>query len=458
MNDLETRLRDDLARVAERTPAPDGLADRLLAGLDEPGRGTGGTRRWTTPLLAAAIAVIVLAGVLVGSRFLAQRPQPEAPVAPTVSTVPTPTSVPATRGTPIATGQVSTTVSRPDWVTRTVTAAGVPFGFTAVRAVFPTPQRGTVLGDASCSGVPDRCPALLRTTDGGRTFRTLPLPSGVTVRATGGCEGQAEPGCVSELLDAGDGAMVLWGRGAVFRTSDDGASWQSVDDRTGITGVAVVGGRLLIAAGETSDSSLVRIDDRGGAQPVTLPSPAPWGVFLVQAGSAAVAVANDVGVLRVARSTDGTRWSPLPVPARCSGQVSGLPDGSAVMMCLGEGETAALIARPGASSWRPVELPSRFAGGQLVNALVGLGADRLAFAVGDADQASADWTWLSTSDGGKSWQTAPDPDGRHRPLPGTTTGEPIASSTALAAPLELGRAVGISTDLGRSWTLIDLDG
>jgi RNA polymerase sigma-70 factor (ECF subfamily) len=100
---------------------------------------------------------------------------------------------------------------------------------------------------------------LYRSGDGGASFRRIALPAG---------------GELSSVVVAADGTYVSrWadetGRhGGLFRTRDDGASWQPVATAggfaAGVTAITDVNGRLIAAVDATlGDASLLWSDDRG---------------------------------------------------------------------------------------------------------------------------------------------------------------------------------------------------
>jgi RNA polymerase sigma-70 factor (ECF subfamily) len=100
---------------------------------------------------------------------------------------------------------------------------------------------------------------LYRSADGGASFDRIAVPAG---------------GDLSSVVVAADGTYIgLWAdrtgrQGGLFRTRDDGASWQPVATSgpfaAGVTAIADVGGRLIAAVDATlGDSSLLWSDDRG---------------------------------------------------------------------------------------------------------------------------------------------------------------------------------------------------
>ena len=80
---------------------------------------------------------------------------------------------------------------------------------------------------------------VLRSADGGETFATIETPS---------------RGTFFGILDASDGAILAFGlRGAIYRTTDAGASWQKID----VPEVSINGGTRL------EDGELVLVDELG---------------------------------------------------------------------------------------------------------------------------------------------------------------------------------------------------
>jgi photosystem II stability/assembly factor-like uncharacterized protein len=124
---------------------------------------------------------------------------------PSSSTTPPPTATPAgtqpptpsPTGAPAAVGPVGT---------------AVPRGFDPTSATFVSPLTGWVLGQAPCSA--GRCDAVVRTRDGGRTWRAVPAPSTSPDRLVG-----------IRFADVRNG--YVYGEG-LWVTHDGGATWTQV--------------------------------------------------------------------------------------------------------------------------------------------------------------------------------------------------------------------------------------
>ena len=222
MNDDETfenDLRATLAGLA-REPAPGRLLARV-SGIPgrEPSARTHGVRPSLSPrgsgsgfaLLAAALAIAVFAIV----------------VRPGISPSTVGGSPSATPGQPTSVGSSdpSAQVSPSDAVVATPspTPAGgpVPADFDPRSATFVSADNGWVLGSVPCGGA--RCPAIIRTVDGGATWSSIDAPK---TTLSGGVLGSVQAGGsgisslrFADLLNGWAFGPELWA------THDGGATW-----------------------------------------------------------------------------------------------------------------------------------------------------------------------------------------------------------------------------------------
>ena len=98
--------------------------------------------------------------------------------------------------------------------------SAVPAGFEPVSATFISSADGWVLGSVPCQGA--RCPTIVRTTDGGSTWSSIPAP-----RTTLGAQGDLTGNGISAVrfANASDG----WAFGPeLWATHDGGATWARV--------------------------------------------------------------------------------------------------------------------------------------------------------------------------------------------------------------------------------------
>ena len=222
MNDDETfeeDLRATLAGLA-REPAPGRLFARV-SGIPgrEPSARTHGVRPSLSPrgsgsgfaLLAAAVAIAVFAIVV--------RPG----ISP--STVGGSPSATPGQAASVGSSDPSAQVSSSDAVVATPspTPAGgpVPADFDPRSATFVSADNGWVLGSVPCGGA--RCPAIIRTVDGGATWSSIDAPK---TTLSGGVLGSVQAGGsgisslrFADLLNGWAFGPELWA------THDGGASW-----------------------------------------------------------------------------------------------------------------------------------------------------------------------------------------------------------------------------------------
>ena len=114
----------------------------------------------TSPALRFGLVVLVLATACSGGSGKKALPSP-------TSEAPSPTPVIATTAPPSATPTASPAATGP--------AGGpVPAAFKPVSVTFISTQTGWALGTATCAHPP--CTSLVRTRDGGRTWKGIPAP------------------------------------------------------------------------------------------------------------------------------------------------------------------------------------------------------------------------------------------------------------------------------------------
>ena len=118
------------------------------------------------------------------------------------------------------------------------TSAGAPAGFIASSVSFISDSEGWVLGTYPCGTPP--CTSLLRTTDGGNSWTSVPAPYAAvnTTAATGAAE--------IHFSDLSDG--YAFGGSALWITHDGGSTWQ---DQAAIAGISpyVVGSLVSTSTG-----------------------------------------------------------------------------------------------------------------------------------------------------------------------------------------------------------------
>jgi photosystem II stability/assembly factor-like uncharacterized protein len=295
----DDRLEQDVRQTLEgmaREPAPERLVARVAEIPNrEPATRAGAVgggspaRRFGSVfgLLAAGVAIVVVA--------IVARP---AAIAPGVGASPSP----AARSLPAATS------SAPQ-------GAAVPAGFEPRSATFVSSSRGWVLGGVPCAA--GRCPAIVRTDDGGATWvATGAPPTKLTER--GGLVGDGIS--ILRFADASHG----WAFGPeLWTTHDGGASWArttvpGLPKEASVAALEVAAGtahavaydgqqdwRIATTAVGSDEWKLTGVHFLVGAGPVP-------EAQLVLAGPAGWILTNDRTVNAGARLTAGTweSWKP----------------------------------------------------------------------------------------------------------------------------------------------------
>ncbi|HEV7641602.1 MAG TPA: hypothetical protein VGO39_12115 [Gaiellaceae bacterium] len=291
---------------------------------------------------------------------------------------------------------------------RAVPSGFVPLSFTAV-----SENDYAVLGSAPCAS--GRCTAIVRTTDGGGSFRSTPAPE---------LEGLGAPGSQATLryADHDDGfAFVTGAVGALYATHDAGMSWHR-QHLESVIAFAIGGGHVYtVTARCTPDrctgfrfqrSPVSRDAWTSEAMPFTPDTPygpsldlsayGPNTVWLL--GSPAGRVASQYDVL--ARSTDAGRAFTVG-EGPCFRDLGGTlaPSSARVVWAVCPTGMMARAARStdGGSTFSPLRTPS----GLVNSARLAPAADRTAMLIRNGAGAPA----LLTTDAGASWTTPKTPAG-----------------------------------------------
>jgi photosystem II stability/assembly factor-like uncharacterized protein len=467
LRDFEADLRTMMVQTAERTPVPDGLAERLIAGATAPTRDRHrvpltAPRRWLPPLLAAAAVIIVVAGsAAVITAVRSERHAPPAvvpsPSHPVTTPVPTPTSP-----SPSATHRATHPAAGPKVVGPVGSA--VPAGFTVVNAQFVDPNLGWALGNGQCTA--GLCTTLLRTKDAGRHWVAVPVPPGLTPVDDAGSHSQTGGSCGSNgtifgpcvdqvaFADALHG--YLWSFHSMFMTADGGATW--VAQNLGAAGRGATD--LVIAAGQVLALTPVQGCSTGCAgqlqrsaigsstwQPVQAGAVPPGlsASGLTTARGVAYFLSTPVkfaaGPRRLYRSTDGgASWTAVhtdPCASQSAGAwVTPAPDGSVVLACRSpEGNSSVRVSTDGGATFGPAHPAPGFT-------VVAASATSLACLVQNGTGAA--YTVSHSTDGGITWHpvsTVNAPASHEFVSPSTGYLNGRASTTIL-----------ITTDGGQSWS------
>lgn len=486
---FETRVRDTLQDVTAAFPADPGLADRLIANAHAGSRKVvplRAHRRYTLPLLAAAVCVLLVGGIVLGTRlFSSQQPsrpplpvQPPATSSPVTTSVSAPTAGPSSPGTAGTAGTGGTAGTAPGAdsgrVTQLAAATGAPEKFHAASVDFLDARTGWALGDAVCgTGGTSNCPALISTTDGGASWTPLELPTDLSSSTVGtGCSStvaaDAEP-CVNRVEFADDQVGYLWGGSRVYLTKDGGKTWSAAVATTGISTVHVFRGTVF----------RVRVEDPGDGSGSAVPGPsvlesAPLGstdftatrlpsvdgpqwTSLIPAGDGQLFVGSeDLDTLqqKILRTTDGVHWQPWIDTFPCGAQVSafatvGALDGSLIFQC----QDTVRVAAAGSKSLGPQrKLPAGSTA--IAGALSGTDFAVLTDGAPDADGLASTGSAITrTTDGGVHWAAnlpLDGPIGQAATVDETALGQ-VAGGYYDLAPL--GGALRVSVDSGDTWQI-----
>ena len=396
MSELEDRLRASLAAHARRPDSGADLAEQIIDVVDQqpiPIERARRMRTWTFPLLAAgAAAAVAITLVGIGRPHRAALP-------PQHTTSPVPTAP----STPAPTPTLTTTAPAPAQ-TRLANVRIIDLTFVGV-------DDGWALASADCLSNPAlTCTAMLRTTDGGKSWRSVANPP---VNVSGDCTAP----CATHLRFATPEVGYAFGPSALFMTSDGGASWHQQS-----------GGAIAL---ESLDGNVIRVVTQprvcpppgcGYAVEISAIGSATWrsvslgaytggmttGAALARTGSAAYVevFGHPSGGASHAQSTlytstdDGLSWTnrgePCPQGASevDSTAITTAADGSVTVACVGRsaGPTFTATSTDGGVAFRAAPASLGAAGVQY------LGAASASVIFVDTD------VLYRSADGGRSWQ------------------------------------------------------
>ncbi|MBV8385976.1 MAG: hypothetical protein JO155_04195, partial [Acidimicrobiia bacterium] len=173
-------------------------------------------RRVALPVAAAVvIAAVAVPLALRGGKHHSQRLVNVPPATTVAQPEPGTTQVPA----------AAKPTTPPSTVFQGPSGGPVPPGFLAASVTFISPSKGWVLGTAPCAS--PSCTSILRTTDGGATWKGIPAPK------AGLWNSADETATVRSLRFANDRDGFAFGDG-FWATHDGGAHWHQIASVAGV--------------------------------------------------------------------------------------------------------------------------------------------------------------------------------------------------------------------------------
>lgn len=299
-----------------------------------------------------------------------------------------------------------------------------------------------VLGSTRCGGTP--CASVLRTLDGGRSFRAIPAPDSRVVQpaiATPGGPDERVVGAISDLRFADRRDGWIFG-GDLFSTHDGGASWRRVPMPGPVLHLEATGGEVwavtALGAGYQLYRSAVGEDVwHQVSTPITLGPPGP-DVALVPHGVALVDN-NAGGAGSVFVSRDGApftaTWSPCRAGAR--GNLAA-GTGGLWLACSAGGQTVLARSTDNGGHFTAVPSPPLSGDGRV-----------LGVAGGDVVVRALGGSLYRSTDAGRDWRPTPVAD---VPSDGTWGGVAFTNDwDGFAVHASAPKGVWRTVDGGASW-------
>ncbi len=403
---VDDRLRDALHRRADAVVPSQPEWSRVAGRFVPPAR----RRRRAGVTSVVGAVVVVVAAVLVSTRGGSDRPQEVRTAGTPATTVPeSPSARPAPALAP--------------------SSGPVPAGFQPVSVTWVSTRQGWVLGTAPCAD--RRCPALIRTTDGGSSWAGIPAPPAGVDGITG-----------VRFADERNGWIYGINAIGVWATHDGGATWRHLDTPPGeVSSLEAGAGRVWAVARSTASyvyTSTVGTDDwrSAGSEPM-------FGTGVVLQGPIAYIAGAD-GVL-LAISPAGLERRGLPCP-QAGVELAGA--GSDIVAVCTHGAAAGssfktlVRSSDGGRTWTAAGAPP--SGGSVRGVAA---ASRTTIVVAAVSGAS----WLyRTDDGGQTWATVYTELGGGTPLDDLTFTDAARGFVVTRGPAGDGRLL-LTTDSGRTW-------
>lgn len=356
-----------------------------------------------------ALVLVLLVAACSGT---SEQPEVRPSATPSATAEPTATPTPTTTPAAAATASAPPTVIGP-------AGTAVPRRFTPTSATFVSNQTGWVLGSAPCPGGKGSCDAIVRTRDGGRTWRAIPAPA-------------TSPDELATLRFANTRDGFITGT-QLWATHDGGATWTVVSGRPGVSALEAAAGRVWL----TGPRGLESAPARGGA----FIRHGPAVATLTLHGSTVFATTRD----RTPRLLVGTFGRPFanratPCQADDEAVVGARTSKDLLLVCAGSAGAGqqpktAWISSNGGWTWNRVADPDPSTGTQVFLTAAS------AFVI-DHQQVGV------SRDRGRTWQTALRGDD------GINEGGFSSAALGFAIGFFDGRvAMKLSHDDGRSWTI-----
>jgi photosystem II stability/assembly factor-like uncharacterized protein len=335
-------------------------------------------------------------------------PQPEpAATADVVPPGPTPVAHPSA---PVATAVTPTAQSSGAAERRPVLAGGpVPTGFVAWSVTFVSDRQAYVLGDAPCHRPP--CTSVVRTLDGGRSWRGVPAPRApLPARAPTGTA--QSPETVHQIRFATEQDGYAYG-GGLWATHDGARTWRRVSGLDTVLDLEIDGRTAYAVVGHCA------------------------GLGRCRSGLLASPVSAD-------RFRPVTGLEPRP-----AGGLDGAVSTAAGLTVFSFDHARYIHRRTG--GWTRMTEPCQPLGGAVV--APASGATLTAYCAEGA-AGSVHLTIRQSTDLGQHWTTVP---GAALRLPNGLTAVTAGSATTLAASAavpDLGGGLAVSRDHGRTWSAV----
>ena len=328
----------------------------------------------------------------------------------------------------------------------TLPGGPVPTGFKAWSVTYVSGSQAFVLGNAPCRKAP--CTSLVRTLDGGRTWRGVPAP--VAPLPPVNLASSTSTATVQNVRFAGPSVGYAFG-GGLWSTHDAARTWHKVALGGTVLGLETDGTTVYAVTADctsgtcrratllTSPVSQDRFRQVSGVGPVA----SGGGAVSIGAGQAVVTFG---GAVYVRRGTGA--WTHRTSPCSMRASVVAPASGTALVGFCGEGAAGSLYfsvfrSTNGGATWTAFGTPLR-----LTNGLDSLAAGSLSVLAGASANPDTGGMLVVSQNGGASWVNAG--------VPKQSVGWRYVgarSATTLVALAQLPTSgIWVSATAGRTWT------